>query len=327
MDVDNRFVYTAEQLGLLERIFTQTSYPDRKQRNQLEKDMGIPSKKLQIWFQNRRARERKLIRRAAGVQENPLERMRLSLNLGSVVPYRVKHELVSPSDDSASSCSDTSPYGGPTSADTPSTITDIVALFEKATSDRATTGYPVTSFHPIVVDNSENQTSNIDIYKPIVSPVSDDCVSSIWHDLRSTIYPFENSDDGSSFITDEDTNSANVPSTTTDLTSAIVPSTTTDFTTPTVPDQCISFIDSNEASMYDVLYDVTDVKYDFTDIKSDVRDVKCDVTSPGPSYVQSVGSLSSISAAAIREIQSLRSPVEDDVFNKSPRFVDFSFDL
>ncbi|KAI9295965.1 hypothetical protein K502DRAFT_324024 [Neoconidiobolus thromboides FSU 785] len=55
-----RFRLAKSELNLLETIYQETSRPSLKLRKELANRIGVEQRKLQVWFQNRRAKDGKL---------------------------------------------------------------------------------------------------------------------------------------------------------------------------------------------------------------------------------------------------------------------------
>ena len=56
-----RTVFTQEQLYLLEAGFSEQKYPDSKFRQEMAAKTGLGEDRVQVWFQNRRAKEKRLL--------------------------------------------------------------------------------------------------------------------------------------------------------------------------------------------------------------------------------------------------------------------------
>ncbi|NWW37451.1 NOBOX protein, partial [Panurus biarmicus] len=55
-----RTFYSAEQLEKLEKMFQEDHYPDNEKRREIAAVVGVTPQRILVWFQNRRAKWRKL---------------------------------------------------------------------------------------------------------------------------------------------------------------------------------------------------------------------------------------------------------------------------
>ncbi|NXQ60999.1 NOBOX protein, partial [Anthoscopus minutus] len=55
-----RTFYSAEQLEELEKMFEEDHYPDNEKRKAIAAVVGVTPHRILVWFQNRRAKWRKL---------------------------------------------------------------------------------------------------------------------------------------------------------------------------------------------------------------------------------------------------------------------------
>jgi hypothetical protein len=66
-----RASFTVEQLDMLEEFFLHTPYPDVTMRDTLAQRLNMDINRVQVWFSNRRARNRKLTPKYVSSQINP----------------------------------------------------------------------------------------------------------------------------------------------------------------------------------------------------------------------------------------------------------------
>lgn len=69
--VKHRRRTTKAQLKILEQTFEANVRPDANMRRKLGEQLGMTPRSVQVWFQNRRAKIKKLTQKKGGQQENP----------------------------------------------------------------------------------------------------------------------------------------------------------------------------------------------------------------------------------------------------------------
>ena len=69
----SRTSYSKPQIDRLEEYFMQTQYPDIYMREAIAKEIGLTEPRVQVWFSNRRARERKQKKGGAKKQPVPVQ--------------------------------------------------------------------------------------------------------------------------------------------------------------------------------------------------------------------------------------------------------------
>ncbi|KAL7747203.1 hypothetical protein RI367_007414 [Sorochytrium milnesiophthora] len=60
---------TREQTAVLKRVYTDTFFPDKSVKEQLARELGIPVRTVQIWFQNQRQYHRLKLRKKANKEQ------------------------------------------------------------------------------------------------------------------------------------------------------------------------------------------------------------------------------------------------------------------
>jgi len=139
-----------EQLAILEQIFQTDKMPNQQTRVHLADQLGMSSRRVQIWFQNKRAKvKRGVSKMEGGVDESAINMVRrnsTSSNSSVSSPQSPSSPSV-PSDDVPSSSSSSSPS---------SPVVPQLQLPLQLQSCNNTTSTIISTSHPTVVHNNNH---------------------------------------------------------------------------------------------------------------------------------------------------------------------------